>query len=212
MCQGLTKKGIQCKNPTQGYCYLHKGQAPAPEPKTHTEPTPVQPIKNPYKELYEDLVIKSLIDNEDHKHALDKLEKELHNYKKMQEHIFQEKLRFKNLYHSTQKSLKKTNKEYNLMLRDKKFLDEYSLIDHYINLKVSKYTNKRRDYNKSIKNNIWDFNKIPNIGKILLRDLGITYKQFNYRFACIKRERVKLAHPQINLEYGELLKNIRDII
>jgi len=199
MCRGITKKGLQCKRATTGYCYLHISQKPQPEPVPEPTPVQVQPIKDPYKELYNDLVIKTITENEDNKNSIDRLEKELENYKKMSDSIFQEKLRFRSLYHNSQKNLKKINRDYNLMLRDKQYLDEYALIDHYINLKVSQYTNKRRDYNKSIKNNITDLNRIPNIGKILKRDLGINFKQFNYRFACIKRERIRLAHPQINL-------------
>ena len=211
MCQGLTKKQLRCKNPGEPYCWLHVRQAP-PDPIHIPEPVEVEKTKDPYKELYEDLVIQTIVDNEDYKNSIEKLEKELSNYKKMQECIFQEKLKFKSLYHSTQNALKKNNKEYKLLLSDKKFLDEYALIDHYINLKVYKHTKQNRNYNNNVKNNIWDFNRIPNIGKIIYRELGISYKEFNYKFARIKRERIKLAHPRINLEYSDLLKTIKDII
>ena len=93
MCQGLTKKQLRCKNPGEPYCWLHVSQAPVPDTIPIPEALPPQPIKDPYKELYNDLVIQNITDNEDHKHALEKLEKELNNYKKMQEHIFQEKLK-----------------------------------------------------------------------------------------------------------------------
>ena len=95
MCRGLTKKGLQCKRSTTGYCYLHKSQAPVIEQIPVPEPVVEIPIKDPYKELYNDLVIKSITENEDHKHTLDKLERELENYKKMSDSIFQEKLRLR---------------------------------------------------------------------------------------------------------------------
>lgn len=147
--------------------------------------------------------------------SLGKLKLEYHQ---TQERYISFKAGFKRKLNDNTEHARRLIDTYETYIEQVKTLNEYQILDDYINAVCKNRTGKARNYNTNppTYNNIHTFNGLKGIRKLTQELYGLTLPEFVRKYQELKRKRNMIAHPKTEVlnnpenkpENTEIIKNI----
>jgi hypothetical protein len=91
-------------------------------------------------------------------------------------------------------------------------IEDYQVLDLFIQRAVFKYTGQRRDFAQGIKNNFAALRRVKGIGCRIQQMFNITLDEFGQVFHDLKVKRIIAAHPPIRMTNKNLRRRMRLIV
>jgi len=162
--------------------------------------------------------LQNKLDNQTNKHKarIDELTAEIKNQKKKYNSLFDKYSMFKKDFKIRLSTAKNIEREAEKLIETYEtyheniiVLEEYAILEQYINELCFSISNKKRDYNANptIYNNIYTLMDLMNTGEEK-NIMGVDIKTFAGMFLELKNERIRIAHPEISTAEDKVKKII----